>query len=67
MDKTKQDSSMAAYKRHNIRIDTILKWRDEKCLVNRNKKKAEVALLTSDKIYFKIKIVIKDKVGITYW
>ena len=34
--------------------------------VNRNKKKAEVALLTSDKIYFKIKIVIKDKVGITY-
>ena len=40
--------------------------RMEKIFHENGNKKAEVAILISDKIDFKTKIIIKDKKGITY-
>ena len=57
----------AVYKRPNsdLGIHTDWKWEDKKKIfhANGNQKKAVVEILISDKIYFKIKTLTRDKEG----
>ena len=61
---TKTRHIYAAYKRlpSGLKTYTDCKWGNEK-LFHANKLKEGVAILISDKIYFKTKIVIRDKEG----